>query len=144
MASANHFNNWANHMSPADFIQMTGFIDATVQGQKLKKFLCLYGSGGTGKTTLLNEIINYVNNAGAHLVACKVYKKPTANELKTNLIGFDGYDKLSYGLIKEILASEAMFVGKELVTPITNIVIVSLGQFEEPGMNARAIYINLF
>ncbi len=144
MASANHFNNWVNHMSPTDFIQMTGFIDATVQGQKLEKFLCLCGSGGTGKTTLLNEIINYVNNAGTNAVACKVYKKPTAQELKTNLIGFDGYDKLSFGLIKEILGRDQMFVGKEIVTPSSNIVIVSLGKFEEPGINARAIYIKLF
>jgi len=141
MASANHFNNWSEHMDPTEYIQMTNFIDATVQGQKVNKFLCLCGAGGTGKTLLLNEIINYVNQAG--FVAGKVYKKPTALELTTRLIGFDGYEKKSNGMIKEILGTDPMFISKQIVTPQCNVIIVAVGKFEEPGMNARAIYINL-
>ena len=142
MASANHFNHWAEHMSTNNFMQMTNFIDATVQGQKLEKFLCLCGPGGTGKTTLANEIINYINGAGK--VAGKVYKKPTALELQVNLIAFDGYEKLSNGMIKEILGTDPILIGKDLVTPQCNVIIVTIDHFTEPGMNVRAIYINLF
>ena len=144
MASANHFNHWVPHMTPDNFIQMTNFIDATVQGQKLKKFLCLCGAGGTGKTKLLNEIINYVNGTGA--VGVKVWEKPNEQKLKTNLIALDGYEN-NYkfnGMIKEILGSDPMWVNKKVVTASCNVVIVTLEHCTEAGMNARAIYIDLF
>lgn len=61
-------DQWENYLSTDDVNTIKEFLTKTQNGEKLSYYLLFYGTGGNGKTTLVNEIISYLGEENCKLV----------------------------------------------------------------------------
>ncbi len=106
--SLNPVNNWKQYLNNIDYEFLMNFVENTKNGIKHDQMVILLGSGTNGKTTLINQIINYIGpNACQYLI-----KKNTNHNGETKLFvkkDDDTVNKYS-SIIKEILSNDPYYV----------------------------------
>ena len=152
--------NWSAFIDPVEFNNLTDFVNQVKNGNILvNKFCVINGDSCTGKTTLLNDIINEIGqNECVNFHFLTTNQEFENNKLEKKLIFFNQtFDQTndnecqSSAMIKEIISRQKYFSRKilydsktEPFIPTANIIIISssLNTIDD-GLLKRAIIINL-
>jgi tRNA A37 threonylcarbamoyladenosine biosynthesis protein TsaE len=125
-------NNWKPYLSEEDFEYLINYVENCKYNMRNNKLLVLLGNGGAnGKSTLIREIVNYLDNKNymicdtygsaflepivklIHIPAIDAYKKKYIQQLK-NIIQYgqsivaetNEFDKIPKPLLKYIRIME--------------------------------------
>ncbi len=104
-------DQWENYLSTDDLNTIKEFLTKTQNGEKLPYYLLFYGTGGNGKSTLVNEIISYLGEENCKRVLSG----------RDVIVAYDGPTKLLVfgdhvnmiqlpGLIKTVLSNDFTYV----------------------------------
>ena len=98
-------HSWKRYLSKSDFKKLLHYVENAKNGLVNKKMLMFSGSGKNGKTTLLNEILFYVN-----MEKCYEYDISEDdffdNVDKKNIIIHGGVEKVNKELIQDMLEND--------------------------------------
>jgi len=98
-------HSWKRYLSKSDFKKLLHYVENAKNGLVNKKMLMFSGSGKNGKTTLLNEILFYVN-----MEKCYEYDISEDdffdNIDKKNIIIHGGVEKVNKDLIQDMLEND--------------------------------------
>lgn len=150
--------NWKNYIDPVELQNLINFIESVKNGEVLTdKFLVINGDYCTGKSTLLNNIINEIGINNTAELYCSSLKNDCFenNKLSNKLVIFDednhedSITSLS-SKIKQILSRDISFYKREIYKekeefiPTSNVILVtrSLNKLDE-ALLRRAMVVNL-
>jgi hypothetical protein len=98
-------HSWKRYLSKSDFKKLLHYVENAKNGLVNKKMLMFSGSGKNGKTTLLNEILFYLN-----MEKCYEYDISEDdffdNIDKKNIIIHGGVEKVNKNLIQDMMEND--------------------------------------
>jgi phage/plasmid-associated DNA primase len=121
-------DNWKPYIHPDDFIDLSTFVLNTQAGKKERKICILFGETGSGKSTFINQLRDYLGNMNVHCKQIGFLKRPSTG-MAAKLIVVDSPEHYEFDdcvpHIKEYLSDEVIYRRPYTIQTKANIIIIT-------------------